>query len=93
VAGNGTERYEHGWKRNRLRHDTGTGTILFRVRVLTVSCPAFRKFSTARHDMVKALETARVPGTARHGTKRGARHRTGHGSNDTGGTDDTGRHG
>jgi hypothetical protein len=67
VAENGTERYEHDWKRNGLRHDTGTGTVLFRARVLTVSCPAFRKFGTARHDMVKALDTTRVPGTERNG--------------------------
>jgi hypothetical protein len=79
VAGNGTERYKHGWKRNGLRHGTGTGTVLFRVRVLTVSCPDFRKFDTARHGMVKALDTAQ--------------NRTGHGRNDTGGTDDTSRHG
>jgi hypothetical protein len=66
VAGNDTERYEHGWKRNGLRHGTGTGTVLFRVRVLTVSCPVFKKFGTARHGMVKALDTARVPSTARN---------------------------
>jgi hypothetical protein len=82
VAGNGTERYEHGWKRNGLRH--GTGTVLFHARVLTVSCPAFRKFGTARHDTVKALDTVRVPGTARNGTGGTARHGTGHSSNDTG---------
>jgi hypothetical protein len=87
VVGNSTERYKYGWKRNGLRYGTEMRTVLFRVRVLTVSCPAFRKFSTARHDMVKALDTAR------HRTKREARHRTGHDSNDTGGTDDTGRHG
>jgi hypothetical protein len=52
------ERYEHGWKRNGLRHGTGTGTVLFRARILTVSCPAFRKFGTARYGMVKALDTA-----------------------------------
>jgi hypothetical protein len=67
VARNGTERYEHGWKRNGLRHGTGTGTVLFRVRVLTVSCPAFRKISTARHGMVKALDTERNGG---HDTER-----------------------
>jgi hypothetical protein len=71
VAENGTERYEHGWKRNGLRHGTGTGTVLFRARVLTVSCPAFRKFGTARHGMVKALDTARNDTGTRHGTERG----------------------
>jgi hypothetical protein len=30
-----------------------------------MSCPAFRKFGMARHGMVKALDTARVPGTER----------------------------
>jgi hypothetical protein len=71
VARNGTERYEYGWKRNGLRHDTGTGTVLFRVHVLTVSCPAFRNFGMARHGMVKALDTARngTEGTARNGTR------------------------
>jgi hypothetical protein len=67
VVGNGTERYEHGWKQNVLRHGTGTETVLFRARVLTVSCTAFRKFGTARHGMVKALDTAWVPGTERNG--------------------------
>jgi hypothetical protein len=73
VAGNGTERYEYGWKRNGLRHDTGTGTrtVLFRARVLTVSCPAFKKFGTARHGMVKALDTARNDTGTRHGTEQG----------------------
>jgi hypothetical protein len=66
VAGNDTEQYEHGWKRNGLRHSTGTGTVLFRASVLTVSRPAFRKFGTARHNMVKALDTARN-GTERNG--------------------------
>jgi hypothetical protein len=73
VVENGTERYEYGWKRNGLRHDTGTGTetILFRVRVLTVSCPAFRKIGMARHGMVKALDTTRngTGGTAQNGTR------------------------
>jgi hypothetical protein len=69
VAENDTKRYKHGWKRNGLRHGTGTGTVLFRVRVLTVSCPAFRKFGTVRHDMVKALDTARNNTGTRHGTK------------------------
>jgi hypothetical protein len=98
VAGNGTERYEHGWKRNGLRHGTGTETVLFRACVLTVSCPTFRKFGTARHSMVKALDTARNGTGTRHGTEQNGtggttRHRTGHGRNDTDGTDDTGRHG
>jgi hypothetical protein len=69
VAGNGTERYEHGWKRNGLRHGTGTGTVLFRARVLTVSYPDFRKFGTARHVMVKTLDTARNDTSTRHGTE------------------------
>jgi hypothetical protein len=69
VAENGTERYEHGWKRNGLRHGTGTGTVLFRVRVLTVSCPAFRNFGTTRHGMVKALDTAQNDTGTMHGTK------------------------
>jgi hypothetical protein len=67
---NGTERYEHGWKQNGLRHDTGTGTVLFRVRVLTMSCPAFRKFGTARHDTVKAIDTVRNDTGTRHGTEQ-----------------------
>jgi hypothetical protein len=69
VTGNGTEWYEHSWKQNGLRHGTGTGTVLFRARVLIVSCPAFRKFGTARHDMVKALDTARNDTGTRHGTE------------------------
>jgi hypothetical protein len=36
-----------------------------------VSCPAFRKFGTARHGMVKALDTARNGTGTRHETKRG----------------------
>jgi hypothetical protein len=87
------ERYEHSWKRNGLRHGTGTGTVLFCVRFLTVSCPAFRNFGTVRHGMVKALDTTQNDTGTRHGTERGARHESGHSSNDTGGTDDTGKHG
>jgi hypothetical protein len=64
------EQYEHGWKRNGLRHGTGMETVLFHARVLTVSCPAFRKFGTARHDMVKALNTAQNGTGTRHGTER-----------------------
>jgi hypothetical protein len=63
---NGTNTAGNG---NGLRHGTGTETILFHARVLTVSCPAFKKFGTARHDTIKALDTARVLGTARNGTR------------------------
>jgi hypothetical protein len=62
-----------------------------------VSCPAFRKFGTARHDTVKALDTVRIPDTARNGGHDTARNGTGHSSNDTGRhvrqRVDTGRHG
>jgi hypothetical protein len=54
----------------------GTDTVLFRVRFLTVSCPAFRLFGTARHDMVKALDTAHNDTGTKHGTEQGARHGT-----------------
>jgi hypothetical protein len=96
MAGNDTERYEHGWKQNELRHSMGTETVLFRACVLTVSCSDFRKFGTARHGMVKALDTVWNGTGTRHDTKWNGGHGTtqnGHGSNDTGSTDDTGRHG
>jgi hypothetical protein len=70
VVENGTERYEHGWKWNGLRHGTGTGTVLFRARVLTVSCPAFRKFGMARHGTVKAIDTVRNDTGTRNGTEQ-----------------------
>jgi hypothetical protein len=69
VAGNGTERYKHNCKWNGLKYGTGTGTVLFCARVLTVSCPAFRKFGTVRHGMVKALDTAQNGTGTRHGTE------------------------